>query len=72
MATVPKQMPLEQQRLIYEWLKDANPWLPPEDKVSTEYMTLNQSLYELATLELKLYIKIPTDPPPAFLEPFEP
>lgn len=69
MATIPKRMPLEQQQAIYRWLKAVNPWLPPEENVAADYMTLNHSEYEMTTLELKLYIQIPTEPIPRVLEP---
>jgi len=73
MATVPKQVPLEQQQRIYAWLKKANPWLPAEEKVAADYLTLSwEAEPHVATIELKLYIDVPSDPFPARLEPFEP
>jgi hypothetical protein len=61
----------EQTAAMYEWLRSANPHLPPADKVGADGVSFGFGPSQHATVTLTVRVDMPTVPPPPFPEPEE-
>lgn len=64
MSTVPKA-DLARALAVYEWLRSANPHLPPANKVALDVLTLEANPHiSVSTLTLTAYVDLPDSPVP--------